>query len=108
MGAPILDSAGPARLSALAGGRPAGEAWTGGVNMPQQPASPVKDKNYDLITVLHVQLRSVWKTEKYAEDAERDGDSELAGWFRAVQEKDRTAAGEGKLMLLRRLQEEVA
>jgi hypothetical protein len=68
--------------------------------------SPVKDKNYDLITVLQVALRSVWKTETYARDAERDGDSELAAWFRRIQDFNRTAADEGKRMLLRRLEEE--
>jgi hypothetical protein len=74
--------------------------------MAQEPASPVKDKNYDLITVLQVLLHSVWKIETYAKDAEEEGDPELAQWFRKIQDYDRKAAAEGKQMLLRRLQEE--
>jgi hypothetical protein len=74
--------------------------------MTQEPASPVKDKNYDLITVLQVLLRSVWKIETYARDAEEEGDAELAQWFRAIQDHDRAAAAAGKNLLQRRLQEE--
>jgi hypothetical protein len=74
--------------------------------MTQEPASPVKDKNYDLITVLQILLRGVWKIETYAKDAEEEGDTELAQWFRKVQDNDRTAATQGKQLLLRRLQEE--
>jgi hypothetical protein len=75
--------------------------------MSQEPASPVKDKNYDLITVQQVLLRSVWKIETYAKDAEEEGDTELARWFRKIQDHDRAAAAEGNQLLLRRLQEEV-
>jgi hypothetical protein len=74
--------------------------------MTQQLASPVRDKNYDLITVLQLALRSVWKAETYAGDAEREGDSELAEWFHRIQDLNRTIADQGKQMLLRRLQEE--
>jgi hypothetical protein len=75
--------------------------------MTQEPASPVKDKNYDLITVQQVLLRSIWKIETYAKDAEEEGDTELARWFRKIQDFDRAVAAEGKQLLLRRLQEEV-
>jgi hypothetical protein len=77
-----------------------------GVDMTQEPASPVKDKNYDLITVLQVLLRSVWKIETYAKDAEEEGDTDLARWFRKIQDYERAAAVQGKEMLLRRLREE--
>jgi hypothetical protein len=46
--------------------------------MSQAPESPVKDKNYDLITVVQVALHTVWKLETYAKDAEEEGDGELA------------------------------
>jgi hypothetical protein len=74
--------------------------------MTQKPASPVKDKNYDLITVLQALLRSVWKTETYASDAEREGDKELAEWFRKIQDDARAAANQGKQLLLQRLPDE--
>jgi rubrerythrin len=51
-------------------------------------------------------LRGVWKIETYAKDAEEEGDTELAQWFRKVQDFDRAAAAEGKQLLLRRLQKE--
>jgi hypothetical protein len=82
------------------------ETWVKGVDMTQEPASPVKDKNYDLITVLKVLLRGVWKIETYAKDAEEEGDTELAQWFRKIQDHDRAAAAQGKELLLRRLQAE--
>jgi rubrerythrin len=56
--------------------------------------------------VLQVLLRNVWKMETYANDAEEEGDPELALWFRKIQDHDRAAAAQGKQMLLRRLQEE--
>jgi hypothetical protein len=40
------------------------------VDTIQEPSIPVNDKNYDLITVLQVLLRSVWKIETYAKDAD--------------------------------------
>jgi rubrerythrin len=55
--------------------------------------------------VLQVLLRNVWKMETYANDAEEEGDPELALWFRKIQDHDRAAAAQGKQML-RRLQEE--
>ncbi|MEJ3750018.1 hypothetical protein WEI85_42990 [Actinomycetes bacterium KLBMP 9797] len=42
------------------------------------PESPVKDKNYNLVSVLHLSLESVWRMATYRQDAERDGDIELA------------------------------
>jgi hypothetical protein len=39
--------------------------------MSQPPPSPVKDKNYDLITVLQRCLKATWRLETYKEDARR-------------------------------------
>ena len=50
------------------------------------PQSGTKDKNYDLITVTHLCLEHVWRLEQYAQDAEREGDQELASVFRRMQE----------------------
>lgn len=73
--------------------------------MTAAPAT-VKDKNYDLISVLQASLHYVWQMETYAQDAEREGDSELAHWFRAIQRNNQKAADQGKEMLIRRLQAE--
>jgi hypothetical protein len=78
----------------------------GGPILSQKPASPVKDKNYDLITVLHRCLKATWRLETYKEDARREGDAELADWFEKLQGKSREAGEEGKRLLADRLQRE--
>jgi hypothetical protein len=67
------------------------------------PQSGTKDKTYDLIAVTHLCLEHVWRLEKYAEDAERDGDADLAELFHKMQEHSRRGAEECKAMLTKRL-----
>lgn len=71
-----------------------------------EPSSPAKDKNYNLITMLQESLQKVFQLETYIADAEREGDSELADWFRRMQDNNRTAGDQGKVLLQRRLQRE--
>ncbi len=71
-----------------------------------RPESGTKDKNYDLITVLHLCLEHVWRLEQYALDAERDGDQELATLFRRMQEHSRRGGEECKRLLRERLKED--
>ncbi len=73
---------------------------------PSRPASGTKDKNYDLITVLHLCLEHVWRLEQYADDAEREGDEELSSLFRRMQEHSRKGGEECKRLLRQRLQED--
>ena len=68
------------------------------------PQSGTKDKNYDLITVTHLCLEHVWRLEQYAQDAEREGDNELAALFRRMQEHSRKGAAKCKQLLAERLQ----
>ncbi len=70
------------------------------------PESGTKDKNYDLITVTHLCLEHVWRLEQYAQDAEREGDQELALIFRRMQEHSRRGADECKRLLRERLNED--
>ena len=70
------------------------------------PESGTKDKNYDLVTVLQLCLEHVWRLEQYANDAERDGDGELATLFRRMQEHSRRGGEECKRLLRQRLQED--
>jgi hypothetical protein len=70
------------------------------------PESPVKDKNYNLINILHLSLENAWRMETFAKDAEREGDAELAEWFRKIQENSKKAGEQGKQMLASRLQKE--
>ncbi len=68
------------------------------------PQSGIKDKNYDLITV--TQLPGVRaETRLVANDAEREGDNELADLFRTMQEHSPSSAEECKRLLRSRLQE---
>ena len=68
--------------------------------------SGTKDKNYDLITVTQLCLEHVWRLEQYAQDAEGEGDQELAALFRRMQEHSRRGAEESKRLLQQRLGEE--
>ena len=74
--------------------------------MANEPESPVRDKNYNLIGALEASLHNIWKLETYIQDAEEEGDSELAEWFRKIQHNNRKAGDQGKRMLAERLQRE--
>lgn len=74
--------------------------------MAQEPDSPVKDKNYNLVAVLKDSLQHAWQLDTYVQDAEREGDTELADWLRRIQENNKKAGDQGKRMLAQRLQQE--
>ncbi|MDX2377092.1 hypothetical protein M4I32_09805 [Microbacterium sp. LRZ72] len=74
--------------------------------MAEAPDSPVRDKNYNLIWALEASLHNVWKLETYIQDAEREGDGELAEWFRKIQHNNQKAGEQGKKMLAERLARE--
>ncbi|MDX6609121.1 MAG: hypothetical protein QOF85_1046 [Solirubrobacterales bacterium] len=62
-----------------------------------------KDKDYNVIWFTEQCLSNVLRLETYIEDAERDGDSELAAFFRRAQETSRKGAEQGKDLLRSRL-----
>ena len=62
-----------------------------------------KDKNYNLIWFVEQCLSNVLRMEDYAQDAQRDGDSELEQFFRRAQEASRRGADQGKELLRSRL-----
>jgi hypothetical protein len=62
-----------------------------------------KDKDYDIIWFTEQCLSNVLRLETYAQDAERDGDNELADFFRRAQDASRKGAEQGKEMLRKRL-----
>ena len=68
------------------------------------PDSSVKDKNYNLITVLQLCLEHVWRLEEYAADAEGEGDEELAKLFRQMQEHSRKGGERSQELLRQRLE----
>ena len=62
-----------------------------------------KDKDYNIIWFTEACLSNALRLETYIADAERDGDSELADFFRRAQGESRKGAEQGKQLLARRL-----
>ena len=72
------------------------ETETGGV-------TGTADKDYNIIWFTEQCLNNALRLEEYAQDAERDGDSELADFFRRAQGESRKGAEQGKALLLQRI-----
>jgi hypothetical protein len=62
-----------------------------------------KDKDYNLIWFVEACLNNALRLESYIADAERDGDTELAEFFRRAQNESRKGAEQSKELLGRRL-----
>lgn len=62
-----------------------------------------KDKDYNVIWFTEACLTNALRLETYIGDAERDGDSELADFFRRAQAESRKGAEQGKELLAKRL-----
>jgi hypothetical protein len=62
-----------------------------------------KDKDYNIIWFTEQCLSNVLRLEIYVQDAEREGDSELADFFRRAQEASRKGADQGKKILKQRI-----
>ncbi|MFL5825286.1 MAG: hypothetical protein ACJ76V_02060 [Thermoleophilaceae bacterium] len=63
----------------------------------------VKDKDYNIIWFTEQSLSNALRLETYIKDAERDGDSELAEFFRRAQEASRKGGQQGKDLLRKRI-----
>ena len=61
------------------------------------------DKDYNLIWFTENCLNNALRLGTYVQDAERQGDSELADFFRKAQADSRKGADLGKQMLRKRL-----
>ena len=61
------------------------------------------DKDYNIIWFTEICLSNVLRLETYIQDAEREGDSELADFFRRAQAESRKGGEQGKEMLKARL-----
>jgi hypothetical protein len=62
-----------------------------------------KDKDYNIIWFTEQSLSNALRLESYIKDAEDDGDSELADFFRRAQDASRKGGERGKEMLKKRL-----
>ena len=62
-----------------------------------------QDKDYNLIWFTEQCLSNALRLETYVQDADRDGDSELADLFRKAQAESRKGAEQGEQLLKSRL-----
>ena len=61
------------------------------------------DKNYNIIWFTEQSLSNALRLETYIADAEREGDNELADFFRRAQAESRKGGELGKKLLAARL-----
>ena len=62
-------------------------------------ATGTKDKDYNLIWFTEQSLSNALCLEEYIQDAERDGDNELADFFRRAQGASKKGGEQGKELL---------
>ena len=62
-----------------------------------------KDKDYNIIWFTEQCLSNALRLDTYIQDAEREGDEELADFFRRAQGASRNGAEQGKQLLRARL-----
>ena len=62
-----------------------------------------QDKDYNLIWFTEQCLNKALRLETYVQDADRDGDSELADFFRRAQAQSRKGADQAEQLLGQRL-----
>lgn len=61
------------------------------------------EKDYDIIWFVEASLSNALRMDTFIQDAERDGDDELAEFFRKAQAESRKGAEQGKALLAERL-----
>lgn len=62
-----------------------------------------RDVHYNLVSILYHALQGAETYEMYIRDAEESGDTQLAQFFREVQEEERRRAERTKELLAQRL-----
>jgi hypothetical protein len=76
---------------------------TSGSGQETGQVTGTQDKDYNLIWFTEQCLSNALRLETYVQDAERDGDGELADLFRKAQAESRKGAEQGKQLLRARL-----
>lgn len=73
--------------------------------MPEETGqvTGTKDKDYNVIWFTEQCLNNALRLESYAQDAEKDGDSDLADFFRRAQDASKRGGEQGKELLKKRL-----
>ncbi len=67
-----------------------------------QKLTGVSDPTYDLLSILYHAAKGGTVYAKYIEDAEREGDQELADFFREVQRQDAERAQRARDLIAQR------
>jgi hypothetical protein len=62
-----------------------------------------KDKDYNVLWYTEQCLSNALRLEEYIKDAENDGDSDLADFFRRAQDASRRGGEQGKDLLRKRM-----
>jgi hypothetical protein len=62
-----------------------------------------KDKDYNIIWFVEQSLNNALRLQTYIQDAEREGDNELADFFRRAQGASRKGAEQGKQLMRSRI-----
>lgn len=76
--------------------------------MPAKANTGTSDTIYNLLSIIYHALQGAETYEKYINDAEQGGDTELAQFFREVRDQNTRRAEQGKRLLATRLGEEQA
>jgi len=76
---------------------------TSGSGQESGQVTGTPDKDYNLIWFTEQCLSNALRLETYIQDADRDGDSEVADLFRKAQAESRKGAEQGKQLLKSRL-----
>ena len=76
--------------------------------MPAKGNTGTQDTLYNLLSIIYHALQGAETYEKYINDAEQNGDQELAQFFREVRDVNTQRAERGKQLLSARLTQEQA
>jgi hypothetical protein len=76
--------------------------------MTTKPNTGTQDTTYNLLSIIYHALQGAETYEKYINDAEQSGDTELAQFFRDVRDQNVKRAEHGKQLLAVRLKQEQA
>ena len=71
--------------------------------MPAKANTGTQDTTYNLLSIVYHALQGAETYEQYINDAEQQGDQELAQFFRDVRDNHTQLAERGKLLLAQRL-----
>jgi hypothetical protein len=78
-------------------------ATEGGAMTETGQITGTKDKDYNIIWFTEACLSNALRLENYIQDADREGDQELAEFFRRAQNESRKGAEQGKQLLASRI-----